>query len=227
MAATRKAKKTPKTESKRKAPSAKRKKVSKTTKATKPATQKKVTARKKSKTTATRNSVDSILEKFDKRRSEQQSKLAAVRKKIAQLEKKTKAHQAEIVSLKDAESKAEVSIGKLGLDRDQAVQKLLKKLGVKLVSETPVKPTKKKARNSTPRTVKRKADKTLSDKKSSALRSFPQTEDAPAVIQRAPFFDPVSRPPTSNGNSPSAPEVPPDSSSDELLDDQFDDQDLN
>ena len=220
MAAARKAKKATSTKSSRRKPSAKRKKVSKAAKATKPAAKKKATARKKPKSKPARRSVDSILATFGKRRTEQQSKLAAVRKKIAQLEAKTKAYQAEIVSLKKAESSAETTIEKLDLDRDQAVRKLLEKLGVKLVSETAAKPSKKRA--------KRKTGKARSSRKLPVPESFSQKEDAPPVSQAKPLFDTVFRSPTtSNGNSPSEPDFPSNSSSDELLDDELMDDDHN
>ena len=144
-----------------------------------------------------------------------------MRKKIAQLEAKTKAFEREIVSLKKAESSAETKIEKINLDRDQAVRKLLKKLDVKLVSETAAKPSKKKSGNSKSPKTKKKTGETRSRKKPSApkLSSPSQTEDSPAAIQKKPFFDTVFRSTTSNGNSPSEPELPPNSSSDELLDD--------
>ena len=142
-----------------------------------------------------------------------------MRKRIAQLEAKTKAVQAEIASLKKAESKAETTIGKLDLDRDQAVRKLLKKLGVKLVSETAAKPSKKKSGSGKAPKAKKKTGETRSRKKSSAPKSSSQTEDAPGAIQKKPFFDTVFRSTTSNGNSPPEPVLPPNSSSDELLDD--------
>ncbi len=214
MAAARKAKKTTPTKSSRRKPSTKQKTVSKPVKATKSVAKKKTTARKKSKAKSSRKSVDSILATFGKRRTEQQSKLAAVRKKIVQLEAKTKAYQAEIVSLKEAESNAETTLGKLDLDRDQAVRDLLEKLGVKLVSETAAKSAKKKA--------KRKTGKARSRKKSTVPKLSSQTEDAPAVIEKTPLFDTVFRSPTtSNGNTPLASEVSPNSSSDELLDDEL------
>jgi len=211
MAAARKAKKTTSTKSSRRKPSAK------------PVAKKKATARKKSKPKSNRKSVDSILETFGKRRTEQQTKLAAVRKKITQLEAQTKAFQAEIVSLKKAESTAETTIEKLDLDRDQAVRKLLEKLGVKLTGETAAKSTKKKA--------KRKTGKARSSKKlpvPESFSQFSQTTDAPPVIKAKPLFDTVFRSPTtSNGNSSSEPEFPSGSSSDELLDDELMDDDQN
>lgn len=238
MAAARKVKKTTSTKSSRRKPSAKRKKVSKPAKATrttKATAKKKATAGKKSKpkpkSKSTRKSVDSILATFGKRRTEQQSKLAAVQKKIAQLEAKTKAYQAEIVSLKEAQSNAETAIGKIDLDRDQAVRTLLGKLGVKLVEEPAAKsskkkPTKKKSKKSKATKAKRKAGKTRSRKKSSALESASQVEDGPGVIQATPLFDTVFRSQTpSNGNPPPAPEFPANSSSDELLDDESLDED--
>jgi chromosome segregation ATPase len=141
MAAARKAKKTATTKSSLGKPSSKRKKASRATKASKPAAKKKTTAGRKSK--AERNSVDSILTQFAKRRTEHQTKLTTVRKKIAQLEAKTKAYQAEIVSLKEAESSTETSLGQLDQQRDQAVRDMLEKLGVKLVGETGVESSSK------------------------------------------------------------------------------------
>lgn len=232
MAAARKAKKKTSTKSSPKKPSAKRKKVSKTTKTK---AKKKATARKKPKPTSkpktTRKSVDSILATFGKRRAEQQSKLAAVQKKIAQLEAKTKSYQAEIVSLKKAQTNAKTALGKMDLDRDQAVRTLLGKLGVKLVSEpaaksTKKKPARKKSGSSKARKTKSKSGKTRSRKKSPAVELSSQAEDGPDVIQAAPLFDTVFRSPTpSNGNPPLAPEFPANSSSDELLDDELLDDD--
>lgn len=138
MAAARKAKKTTTRKASRRKPSAKAKKVSKTTNLTAP---KKAIASKKSKPKSSRNSVDSILVEFAKRRIEHEAKLAAVRKKIAQLEAKMKAYQAEIVSLKETESSTETIVGNLDLDRDQAVRDLLEKLGVKLVSNSAAEPS--------------------------------------------------------------------------------------
>ncbi len=193
MAAARKTKKTAASKSSRRKPSTKRKKASGPVKAAKPAAQKKKTiADKKSKPTTGRNSVDSILVRFEKQRTEQQSKLSTVRKKIAQLEAKTKAFQAEIVSLKAAESNAETTLGKLDSQRDQAVRDLLKKLGVSLVGETDS-----------------------------------QSSRRPEAVEAKPPLDTVFRCSTnSNGNSPAA-ELSPNSSSDELLDDDLLDDDHN
>jgi len=163
MVAARKAKKTSAKPSSKKA-SATRKKV---TKATKAIASKKAPARKKAKAKPARNSVDSILASFDKQRNEQQTKLNSVRKKIAQLEAKTKAFQAEIVSLKETEAKAETIIGTLDIDRDQAVREVLGKLGVKLEKETPAKSKKKKAKASKSGATKKKTSKTRARKKSS------------------------------------------------------------
>jgi len=213
MAAARNAKKTTPTKSSPKKTLAKQKTVSKATKVSKSPTKKKATARKKAKPKPARKSVDSILATFGKQRTEQQSKLVSVRKKIAQLEAKTKACQAEIVSLKKAASTAETTLGKLDLDRDQAVRTLLEKLGVKLVSETAAKPAKKKAKS--------KTGKARSSRKLPVPESFSKKEDAPPVIQAKPLFDSVFRSPaTSNGNPPAEPELPPSSSSDDLLDDE-------
>jgi len=219
MAAARKAKKATKTKSSRKKPTAKRKR----SKVTKPAAKKKATARRKSKSASTYMSVDSILAKFSKRRAEQESKLATARKKIVQLEKRIKASQAEIVSLKAAESKAETAIGKLDLDRDQDVRKLLDKLGVQLVTEAATQTAKKKPENSKTRKAKKKPSETQSRDKSPAPKTASQTDDAP-MIQKKPLFDTVFRSPTtSNGNPPR--ELPASSSSDELLDE--DDESLD
>ncbi len=218
MAAARKAKKkTPSKASGRK-PSVTPPKTSQKKKVTKSVAPKtKVVARKKSKAKTKRNSIDSILEKFEKQRTEQQFKLASVRKKIAQLEDKTKAQQAEIVSLKAAEASAETIIGTLDVDRDQAVQELLEKLGVKLVA--PAKSANKKPRNSKPRSTKKKVGKPRSRKETSVSEIAPLTEESPAVIQATPLFDSVLGAPTSNGNPPSATILPSSSSSDELLED--------
>jgi len=219
MAAARKAKKKTKTKSSRKKTSAKPKKVSKATKTT---AKKKATTRKKSKSKSTFKSVDSILAKFGKRRAEQESKLAAARKKIAQLEAKIKACQAEIVSLKEAEAKAETTIGKLDLDRDQDVRKLLDKLGVQLVSEAAAK--KKPGKRSVPK-AKKKVVRSRSSKETPAHKASSQKDDASKLNQKKPSFDTVFRSPTSsNGNS--TPELPASSSSDELLDDELLDDEL-
>jgi hypothetical protein len=208
MALARKAKKTtPKKNATRK-PSAKRKKVTKATKPTKSTDkQKGSTARKKS--SSADKSVDSILKTFDKRRTEQQAKLSAVTKKIALLEAKTKAQQAEIVSLKKAQTTAETTIGKLDIDRDQAVRKLLEKLGVNLVGETASAAKKKK----TAKKIRKKQPR----KKSATPKSSTRPADKTEELQATPLFGAAFDPANSNGNVQPTTEVAAKSASDDEL----------
>ena len=83
------------------------------------------------------NSVDGILKKFVRERSSLDLHLSALDKKIADLEKKTKKFQEQLVSLgQDKETTLE-SIAKIDTRRDLEVSQLLAKLGVKVTDVVP------------------------------------------------------------------------------------------
>ena len=86
-------------------------------------------AAKKS-TTTRGNSVDSILKKYQKERHTQEVQLATMRKKIEELEAKTRAFREQIGKLTDQENGLKRAISQLDAQRDQEVSDLLAKLGV-------------------------------------------------------------------------------------------------
>ena len=241
MAAIRKKQSTVKTKtSGNKRSKAKKKAVSKTTSKTvakaraskKSATATKSSPKKTKVKTKTANSVDGVLADFNKQRTEQETKLVSVRKKIVQLEEKTKAFQAEIVALKSAEATAVETIDSLDVRRDKAVRELLDKLGVRLAEEPQASKSAKPKKKNTTQAKKKKATKTSKSKKkktSTAKKTDSEsTQQKPEItVLPTPLFDTVindSAKPEhlagANGslNKPNPAEFT-DLSSDELLDD--------
>ena len=83
------------------------------------------------------NSVDDVLKKFVRERASLDLHLSTLDKKIADLEKKTKRYQEQLVALgKDKESTRD-SIAKIDTRRDLEVSELLAKLGVKVSEVRP------------------------------------------------------------------------------------------
>ena len=78
------------------------------------------------------NSVDNVLEKYQKERTSQEIQLATVRKKIDELEAKTRAFREQIAKLTKQEAALKNSMAQLDTRRDNEVRKLLEKLGVQL-----------------------------------------------------------------------------------------------
>jgi chromosome segregation ATPase len=79
-------------------------------------------------------SVDSILKKFKKERVTLDTGLVTVRKKINELNAKTRAFEEQIAKLTEKELVTEEAIEQLDARRDAEVSELLSKLGVKLGS---------------------------------------------------------------------------------------------
>ncbi len=79
-------------------------------------------------------SVDGILNRYKKERALQETQLAAVRKRIADLEAKTRAFEEQIAKLNDQESATKRQVEDLDAKRDQEVSELLSKLGVRVDS---------------------------------------------------------------------------------------------
>ena len=86
-------------------------------------------SRKKSPTST---SVDGILKRFKQERAVQESQLVAVRKKIADLEAKSRAFQEQIAKLNDQESETLQQVDELDAKRDQEISELLSRLGVRV-----------------------------------------------------------------------------------------------
>ena len=173
-------------------------------------------------------SVDGILKQFEKQRSDHQTKLTTVRKKISQLEAKTKAYLAEIVTLKQQEETASQTISTLDVQRDQAIRKQLEKLGVSLTP--PQEDAPKKTRKSKKKTTKKAAAKKKSNPKSKAAKSSkgtsPTDQSADSLqpkVESTPLFD--SEPHTNSINGSTADNDVVTANSDELLTDQ--DSDVN
>lgn len=78
------------------------------------------------------NSVDSLLKKFDKDRSQKESQLAVLQKKRVELEDKTRKLQEQISKVAQQIRETESQVSQLDSQRDQEVRELLAKLGVKL-----------------------------------------------------------------------------------------------
>jgi len=221
MTASRKGKKSTTSKSTAKRGSGSNKRVAKTVaktvaKAKKPARKPATKSASKTAKKSNRNSVDSILSSFAKERTFQQSKLTAVRKKMAQLEAKTKAFQAEIISLKEAESTAVTTIDSLDVQRDIEVRSTLEKLGVKLAEEAAPKPKAKAVRKPKAASAKKRKSKSSKRKKTSASGEGSLPSEPPQILKATPLFDsPVS----TNGNpaNSTSPKPLSDSSSDELL----------
>ena len=83
------------------------------------------------------NSVDGILKKFVRERSSLDLHLSALDKKIADLEKKTKLYQEQLVALGNDKEATLDSIAKIDSRRDLEVSELLAKLGVKVSEVRP------------------------------------------------------------------------------------------
>jgi len=83
------------------------------------------------------NSVDGILKKFVQERSSLDLHLGALDKKIADLEKKTKLYQEQLVSLGQDKEATLSSIAQIDTRRDLEVSQLLAKLGVKVTEVAP------------------------------------------------------------------------------------------
>ena len=84
------------------------------------------------------SSVDAVLKKYENERSSQETQLVTLRKKIEDLETKTRTYQAQIAELKKQESVTENTIADLASRRDAEVSNLLSKLGVQLAANNPV-----------------------------------------------------------------------------------------
>ena len=93
---------------------------------------KKKTSGKISGSRAGSNSVDSLLRKFAKDRTQQETRLSAIRKKRIDMEEKSAKLQEQIAKLRQQEKEVEVQIDGLDQQRDNEVKELLTKIGVKL-----------------------------------------------------------------------------------------------
>ena len=122
MAKKKKAKRTTKKPSRR-TNKTRAKKVAKKSPASKQPTKKKSRAS---------TSVDGILNRYKKERALQEAQLATVRKKIADLEAKTRAYQEQIARLNDQEAATLQQVDELDAKRDHEVSELLSKLGVRV-----------------------------------------------------------------------------------------------
>ena len=211
--------------------------VTKARSSKKTATASKRNSKKNKIKTKTANSVDGVLADFNKQRTEQEAKLVSVRKKIVQLEEKTKAFQTEIVALKSAEATTVDTIGSLDVKRDKAVRELLDKLGVKLTEDPQTSKSAKSKKKKTTQAKKKKATKTSKSKKkktSAAKQADSEsTQQKPEITALpTPLFDTVindsanSEPQVGSNqvgsnDSPNAasPAEFTDSSSDERIDD--------
>ena len=78
------------------------------------------------------SSVDGVLKKYEKERSAQESQLTTLRKKIDDLEAKSRAFQEQIAKLTTQEDVTKDAIMQLDSRRDEEVGQLLSKLGVQL-----------------------------------------------------------------------------------------------
>ena len=83
------------------------------------------------------NSVDGILKKFVQERSSLDVHLSGVQKKIADLEKKTKSYQEQLVALAQDKETTLDSIAQIDTRRDLEVSQLLAKLGVRVTDVPP------------------------------------------------------------------------------------------
>ena len=194
---------------------------------------KKSTTKKAAGSTSSRkpagSSVDSILKQFEKQRSDHQAKLTVVRKKIAQLEAKTKAYLAEIVTLKQQEETSAQTISTLDVQRDEAVRKQLEKLGVSLTppqTKSPKKANKNDKKKTKKTTAKKKASNKSRASKSKggpSVLSFEQSaESLQPKIESTPLFD--SEPHSNSVNGSGVDKDVATANSDELLTD--DDRDV-
>lgn len=78
------------------------------------------------------NSVDSLLKKFAKERSQKESQLESLRKKKRELEEKARKFQEQVSKLSQQERDAQAQIAQLDKQRDHDVSQLLSKLGIQL-----------------------------------------------------------------------------------------------
>jgi len=126
--------------------------ATKKSKATKKASSKKSGSRKSRKPVSSKNgkrsgqkkdpnSVDGILKKFVQERSSLDAHLSGLQKKIADLEKKTKLYQEQLVSLAQDKDATLDSIAQIDTRRDLEVSQLLAKLGVKVTDVSPASTT--------------------------------------------------------------------------------------
>lgn len=109
--------------------------------ARKKTTQKKSPQKKTAKARSTGSggkSVDGVLQKYEQERSAQESLLATLRKKIEELEAKTRVYQEQITKLTDQADATRDAIEQLDSRRDEEVGKLLSKLGVQLGGDSSV-----------------------------------------------------------------------------------------
>lgn len=83
------------------------------------------------------NSVDSLLRKYQKERATQETQLGGLRKKIEELEAKTRSFREQISKLTEKEKATQDAIAKLDSMRDTDVANLLEKLGVQIRSDSP------------------------------------------------------------------------------------------
>jgi hypothetical protein len=81
---------------------------------------------------ASATSVDAVLKKYQKERVSLNSSLVTVRKKIDELNAKTRAFEEQISKLTEKEMVAEESLQNLDVRRDAEVSELLSKLGVNI-----------------------------------------------------------------------------------------------
>ncbi len=79
-------------------------------------------------------SVDGVLKKFEKERATKQASLESVRKRIADLEAKSKAMQEQITKLTQQEVETVTLISQLDARRDEEVSEMLSRLGVQITS---------------------------------------------------------------------------------------------
>ena len=96
------------------------------------ATAKKPTKAPKRSASRASTSVDSLLKKFDKDRSQKESQLVVLQKKRAELEDRTQKLQEQIGKVSGQIRETESQIASLDSQRDQEVKELLARLGVKL-----------------------------------------------------------------------------------------------
>jgi chromosome segregation ATPase len=124
-------KKKKKAKKKTKSPTAKARGKSGRLASSKPSTKPKASS-KKSSGGSRSNSVDGVLKKYQKERQTQEVQLATMRKKIEDLEAKTRAFREQIGKLTEQENGLQKTISQLDARRDQEVSNLLAKLGVQL-----------------------------------------------------------------------------------------------
>ena len=118
-------------------------KKKRTTKKTSPRGKAKKTASKRRSTKATNSSkkpaigsrnssVDLLLKRFAKERTQKESQLESLRKNKQDLEEKARKFQEQITKLAQQERDTQTQIGQLDKQRDEEVSQLLSKLGIQL-----------------------------------------------------------------------------------------------